>query len=88
MEEVKKISHAKWDAMLERITHTDYPISGWFPTMNDALELTVSPERVVKNYEFIMWILESDPDMKLTEEQKEIYEILQEAIKDCTVFTK
>lgn len=83
-EEVKKISHEKWDAMLDRITHNDHPITGWFPTMDDALELTLNP---VEHYEFIIWILESNPNLELNEEQKEVYKVLQDALRDCTEFT-
>ena len=42
----------------------------------------------VENYEFILWILESNPDMELRGEQKEAYQILQDAMKECTEFTE
>lgn len=70
--------------MLERLINMDYKISDWYPSMDDALELTENP---VENYEFLLWILESNPEKKLTDEQKEIRQILDEAIRDATVFT-
>ena len=59
--------------------------ASWFPSIDDALELTLNP---VENYEFILWILESNPDMELRGEQKEAYQILQDAMKECTEFTE
>lgn len=78
------ISHEHFDAMLARFTNGEHPLTGWFPTVDDALELTLNP---VENYEFILWILESNPDIELKGEQEDAYEILQETIKDCTKFT-
>lgn len=63
----------------------EHPLTGWFPSIDDALELTLNP---VENYEFILWILESNPDMELRGEQKEAYQILQDAMKECTEFTE
>ena len=71
--------------MLERLTGSMHPLTGWFPSIDDALELTLNP---VENYEFILWILESNPDMELRGEQKEAYQILQDAMKECTEFTE
>ena len=79
------ISHENFIAMLERLTCRMHPLSVWFPSIDDALELTLNP---VENYEFILWILESNPDMELRGEQKEAYQILQDAMKECTEFTE
>ena len=84
-EEKMSISHEHFNAMLERLTGMMHPLTGWFPSIDDALELTLNP---VENYEFILWILESNPDMELRGEQKEAYQILQDAMKECTEFTE
>ncbi|MBT9822274.1 MULTISPECIES: hypothetical protein [Clostridiaceae] len=84
-EEKMSISHEHFNAMLERLTGRMHPLTGWFPSIDDALELTLNP---VENYEFILWILESNPDMELRGEQKEAYQILQDAMKECTEFTE
>lgn len=84
-EEKMNISHEHFNAMLERLTDGTHLLTGWFPSIDDALELTLNP---VENYEFILWILESNPDMELRGEQKEAYQILQDAMKECTEFTE
>lgn len=81
---VKRISSDKFDAMLERIINNGHPISGWFPTMEDARKIIEQP---IENYEFILWILESNPDLTLTEEQKTAYNLLQETLVRCTQIT-
>ena len=81
---VKRISSDKFDAMLERIINNGHPISGWFPTMEDARKIIDQP---IENYEFILWILESNPDLTLTEEQKTAYNLLQETLARCTQIT-
>ncbi len=82
---VKKISSDKFDAMLERIINNGHPISGWFPTMEDAKKIIEQP---IENYEFILWILESNPDLTLTEEQEAAYNLLQETLARCTQITE
>ena len=81
---VKRISSDKFDAMLERIINNGHPISGWFPTMEDARKIIEQP---IENYEFILWILESNPDLTLTEEQKTAYNLLQETLARCRQIT-
>ena len=83
-ETVKKISSDKFDAMLERIIHNGHPISGWFPTIEDAKKIIEKP---IENYEFIIWILESNPNLTLTEEQEAVYDLLQNTLTQCTQIT-
>lgn len=83
MQEVKKISPEKFDAMLERIMNNGHPLDGWYPNMTQAEEIV---ENMIKNYEFIIWILESNPDRELTEDQQSVEKFLQEKLKECTQF--
>lgn len=83
MEDVKKISPEKFDAMLERIMKNGHPLENWYPNMEQAEEIAQEP---VKNYEFLIWILESNPDRELTEEQQLVEKFLQEKLKECTQF--
>lgn len=83
MEEVKKISPEKFDAMLERIMKNGHPLEGWYPSMAQAEEIAENP---VKNYEFIIWILESNPDRELTEVQQSVEKFLQDKLKEYTQF--
>ena len=39
-EEKMSISHEHFNAMLERLTGRMHPLTGWFPSIDDALELT------------------------------------------------
>ena len=80
---VKKISHEKFESMLDRILNNDYPLEDWYPTMKDAVEMSADP---VRYYEFILWILESNQDMKLNEEQKEVEKYLQRLLRETTRF--
>ena len=83
MEDVKKITSEKFDAMLERIINNGYSLSTWYPAMKEALELAEQP---VDNYEFIIWILESNPNRELTEEQACVETFLQDLLLRCTQF--
>lgn len=83
MEDVKKISPEKFDAMLERIMKNGHPLESWYPNMDQAEEIVQEP---VKNYEFLIWILESNPNRELTEEQQSVECFLQEKLKECTHF--
>lgn len=83
MQEVKKISPEKFDAMLERITNNGHPLDGWYPTMAQAEEIVQDP---INLYEFMIWILESNPDRELTEEQQSVEKFLQQKLKECTQF--
>lgn len=83
MEDVKKISPEKFDAMLERIMKNGHPLENWYPNMEQAESIGQEP---VKNYEFLIWILESNPDRELTEEQQSVEKFLQEKLKECTQF--
>ena len=83
MEEIKRISHEKFHAMLERIVDNGHPLAEWYPDWDEAMELVKDP---VENYEFIIWILESNPDRVLTEEQEEVETLLQDTLRQCTQF--
>lgn len=83
MEDVKKITPEKFDAMLERLMDNGHPLEGWYPTMEEALEIV---QESIKRYEFIVWILESNPDRELTEEQQKVEKFLQETLKKNTQF--
>jgi len=83
MENVKRITPEKFDAMLERIMSNGKPIANWYPTMDDVAEISRNP---VKYYEFLLWILESNPDQELTEDQIEVEKQLQKIFKQCTQF--
>lgn len=83
MEEIKKISHDKFHAMMERIVDNGHPLTEWYPDWDEAMELVKDP---VGNYEFIIWILESNPDRVLTEEQTEVEILLQDTLRQCTQF--
>lgn len=83
MEDVKKIPSEKFDSMLERIIKNGHPLDNWYPNMDQAEEIVQEP---VKNYEFLIWILESNPDRGLTEDQKLVECFLQEKLKECTQF--
>lgn len=67
--------------MLERIINNGHPLNGWYPTMAEAEEIIQNP---IKNYEFIIWILESNPDRELTEEQQSVEKYLQQKLKEYT----
>lgn len=83
MKEIKKISPEKFDAMLERIMNNGHPLDGWYPSMVQAEEIV---QDLINHYEFIIWILESNPDRGLTEEQQSVEKFLQEKLKECTQF--
>lgn len=80
----KRISHEKWSAMLDRIMDNGHPLLGWYPTMEDAKYLAKDP---VDNYEFILWILYSNDNRELTEEEQEVEDCLESILNDCTEFT-
>lgn len=79
----KKLTHKKFSAMLERIADNGHPIENWYPTMEDAEDIAKDP---VENYEFILWIVESNPDRELTEEEKEVETYLQKILSEYTEF--
>lgn len=83
MEETKRISHEKFNAMLERIVDNGHPLTEWFPDWEEAVKIAKDP---IANYEFMLWILESNPDRVLTEEQKDVEQLLQNALRQCTQF--
>lgn len=58
-------------------------IDGWYPTVYQA---NVLCENVVKNYSFIRWIVESNPE--LSEKNPEVCKILINALKKVTIITK
>ena len=83
---VKKISQDKWFAMLERIQNNGHPIKAdeWYPSMEDAMDIAKEP---IKNYEFIMCILESNDEIELTPEQLKVEKYLQNVFDKTTEFT-
>lgn len=83
MEDVKKISPEKFDAMLERIMKNGHALENWYPNIAQAEEIVQEP---VKHYEFLIWILESNSDRELTEEQQSVERFLQGKLKECTQF--
>ena len=84
MEETKKISSKKFAAMLERIINNGHPLEIWYPSMEDVKKIMAEP---AKHYEFLIWILESNPNRKLTEEQKKVELLLQDFLKRYTEIT-
>lgn len=82
---VKNISHEKWSAMLDRITNNGRPLIGWYPTMEDAKELSKDP---VENYEFIIWILYSNDSLDLMEDELKVEEYLELLLNEHTEFTE
>lgn len=78
-----KISHKNFDAMLDRIVHNGYPINKWFPSIEEAKEIVQNPKG---NYEFMLWIVESNPDIELSDEQMEAERYIQKALQDYTEF--
>lgn len=46
-EEKMSISHEHFNAMLERLTGRMHPLTGWFPSIDDALELTLNPVEIM-----------------------------------------
>lgn len=83
MLEIKEISPEKFDALLERIMNNGHPLDDWYPNMAQAEEIVQDP---INHYEFIVWILESNPDRELTEDQQSVEKFLQEKLKECTQF--
>ena len=83
MEEPRKITHEKFGAMLERISSNGFKLENWFPTMDEARRIAESP---IENYEFALWIVESNPDRPLTPEQQEVEKFLQKMLMNCTEF--
>lgn len=81
--ELKKITPEKYEAMLERITQNGHRITGWYPTMEEAKELASDP---IANYEFILWILESNPERELLEEEKQVEVFLNKVQRQYTQF--
>ena len=79
----KRITPEKFDAMLERITGNGHKLTQWYPTLAQAQELAGDP---VDNYEFILWILESNPDRELKEDEQEVEAYLKDIQRKCTIF--
>lgn len=79
----KRISHEKWSAMYDRITDNGHPLTGWYPTMENAEYLAMDP---VGNYEFILWILYSNDRRELSEEERKVEKYLEHVLHDCTEF--
>lgn len=79
-----KISHEKWSAMLDRISNNGHPLVGWYPTMEDAKEISEDP---VDNYEFIIWILYSNDNIELKDDELKVESYLELTLNECTEFT-
>lgn len=77
------MTHEKFSAMLERISSNGFRLENWFPTMDEACRIAQNP---IENYEFALWIVESNPDRPLTPDQKEVEKFLQKMLMDCTEF--
>ncbi|MCR5007470.1 MAG: hypothetical protein K6A76_02700 [Oribacterium sp.] len=64
-----KMTHQEYDELVESILDMGYIVRDWYPDKNYVLELAEDP---VSHLEFMIWILKSNPDRKLTEEQKKV----------------
>lgn len=77
------ITHKEFDDLLEEHNHMGYIRRKWYPTMENVNELAQNPQG---HFEFILWILESNPEQKLSPEEREVETALQNLLKETVVF--
>lgn len=79
-----EMTQEAFDQLIEQITMDPEPMSDWFPSQDEIDSLIQDlPDR--KTLEFCIWITESNPDMDLTDIQKEGRKRLRKAISDSVV---
>lgn len=76
-----RISSEHLDVMMDRIIHNGCPIANWYPSMEFAKWAAKEP---VKNYEFFIWVLYSNEEMELNNEQKNVETYLNNVLKETT----
>ena len=78
-----KLSEKKFNDIVNRVTELREPIMGWFPTEKDAEILCRDME---KNFEFLLWIVDSNPNMSLTDVQKQTRKYIRDKINASITF--
>lgn len=85
VEDHLRITDEEFGCLLDRILSNGYRLEDWYPTMENAEELTANMR---ENYQFIVWILESNDEMELNEEQVKVEQFLQEKLKNFITFVE
>ncbi|SEA69695.1 hypothetical protein SAMN05216349_12333 [Oribacterium sp. KHPX15] len=78
-----KMTHQEYDELVNSIVEMGYIDRTWYPEEKDVLELAEDP---VGQLEFTLWILYSDPERKLTEEQKTVEKSLKDLVENTIIF--
>jgi hypothetical protein len=77
------MTHQEYDELVNSIVEMGYIDRTWYPEEKDVLELAEDP---VGQLEFTLWILYSDPERKLTEEQKKVEKSLKDLVENTIIF--
>ena len=85
MDTAKKIyiTNREFDELLEKQKNMGYVRRKWYPNMENVNELAQDPQG---HFEFILWILESNQEQKLSPEEREVETALQNLLKESVVF--
>ncbi len=78
-----KLTHQAYDELINNILEMGYVRRKWYPDEKDVLELAEDP---VGQLEFILWVLKSNPEQKLTEEQRKVEKSLEKIIENTVIF--
>ncbi|MCR5452310.1 MAG: hypothetical protein K6F00_06745 [Lachnospiraceae bacterium] len=78
------ITRKMYEEKLNYINEIGYFCCDWYPTMKDVDELAKDPEG---NFDYILWVLKSNPDRKLTREQKKVEESLKKILRPYVNFS-
>ncbi len=78
-----KLTHQAYDEIINFNHDMGYVRRAWYPDEKDVLRLAEDP---VGQLDFILWILKSNPEQKLTEEQKKVKKSLEKIVEDTIIF--
>ena len=78
-----RLTEEKLNEIIDHVTNDLPPIKDWFPTEHDAEVLCSDME---KNFEFLIWITDSNPDMKLNAIQKSTQKYIRKKINESIEF--
>lgn len=78
-----RLTEEKFNSIIRNAVETLKPLDGWFPTQRDAELLC---DNMDENFEFLIWVVDSNPTRQLTEEQKRIRKYIRDRINKSIVF--
>lgn len=78
-----KMTHQEYDELVNSIVEMGYVDRTWYPDEKDISRLAEDP---VGHLEFFLWVLKSDPDRKLTEEEKKVQKSLENLVENTIIF--